>query len=201
MAQNHTLRIQPQLAALSRAQIELSQRLSKLIHHLHLFLPSVRSTSIRPDEEVLRSKLEAIEAELRRPGGLGRVGGRVGELWGLVGRVRAQREASSGKFGNGDSGWAVVDGSAFEEIKQVGFWIALFSFELSNLTTHWLTDRFDLSLMHARFYSTNNKGSSTSPRYCGRRYMMLTSFDLVWENWTCQGLDLDSVYGWLGTYS
>ena len=118
MSETHTLRVLPRISALSHAQVELTAHLAKLIHHLHLFIPSVRSTSIRPDEEALRAQLEAIEAELRRPGGLGRVGGRIGELWGLVGRVRAQREA--GRLGaDREAGWAVVDGPAFEEIKQV----------------------------------------------------------------------------------
>jgi nuclear pore complex protein Nup54 len=119
MSETHTLRVQPRISVLSHTQVELTARLAKLIHHLHLFIPSVRSTSIRPDEEALRAQLEAIEAELRRPGGLGRVGGRIGELWGLVGRIRGQKE--TGRLGTDkEAGWAVVDGATFEDIKQVG---------------------------------------------------------------------------------
>lgn len=148
MAQIHTLRIQPRVSELSQSQIELVNRIAKLIHHLHLFIPSVRSTSIRPDEEALRAQLEAIEAELRRPGGLGRVGGRIGELWGLVGRVRAQKEAGR-LSADRETGWAVVDPAAFDEIKQV--------YILPRNQFEHLTDYS----VHSRYWSMNSTGSST----------------------------------------
>lgn len=51
----YTIRTRPRLSELSCRQVDLTNGLSKLVHHLHLFLPSVRSTSIQPEEEALRS--------------------------------------------------------------------------------------------------------------------------------------------------
>ena len=116
-SESRTLAVSPKLITLIRSQITLIQRLQKFLHHLHL-LTALKSSSITTEEEVVRARLEAIEAELRRPGGLGRVGGRVGELWGVIGRVKAAKEAN-GESINTSHGWAVVDPAAFEEIKQV----------------------------------------------------------------------------------
>jgi hypothetical protein len=68
----------------------------------------------------LRAKLEALEEDVRgRSDALGRAGGRTAELWGVVGRVKAQKEAGL-LHGTGErGGWAVVDPAAFEEIKAV----------------------------------------------------------------------------------
>lgn len=118
MTEAHTLKISPRLSILSHAQADLHSRITKLVHHLHLFIPSIRSMPIRQDEELLRNRLEGIEAELKGPGGLGRIGGRVGELWGLVGRIKASRDAGRTSLDR-EGGWAVVDEGAFEDIKQV----------------------------------------------------------------------------------
>ncbi|KAF8336870.1 nucleoporin complex subunit 54-domain-containing protein [Cantharellus anzutake] len=118
MTEAHVLKTSPRLSTLSHAQADLQSRITKLVHHLHLFIPSIRSTPIQQDEELLRSKLESIETELRGPGGLGRIGGRVGELWGLVGRVKASREAGKTSLDR-EGGWAVIDERAFEEIKLI----------------------------------------------------------------------------------
>lgn len=61
-----------------------------------------------------------------RSDSLGRAGGRMAELWGVVGRVKAQKEAGQ-LFGSGDGGgWAVVDPAAFEEIKNVCLAVSFF---------------------------------------------------------------------------
>lgn len=114
--------ILPLAQRLIHAQTQLAARLASLIHHLHLFIPSLRGASLRPEEESLRTKLEALEAELTgRSDALGRAGGRMAELWGVVGRVKAQKEAGL-LHGTGEAGgWAVVDSTAFEEIKTVCF--------------------------------------------------------------------------------
>ena len=50
---------------------------------MHLLIPSVRFSAIRPEEEEMRGKLEEIEDELWK----GRVKGRLNELWALLGAV------------------------------------------------------------------------------------------------------------------
>ncbi|EAU83836.1 hypothetical protein CC1G_09505 [Coprinopsis cinerea okayama7 len=56
-----------QRASVQQAQI--THRLLKLIQHLHLLIPAVRSSSIRPEEEQLRGKLEEVEDEGKNVGG------------------------------------------------------------------------------------------------------------------------------------
>lgn len=118
LSTKHTLAILPLAHNLSHTQAQLAARLAALIHHLHLFIPSLRGASLRSEEEALRTKLESLEGELTgRSDALGRAGGRMAELWGVVGRVKAQKEAGL-LHGTGDrGGWAVVDPAAFEEIK------------------------------------------------------------------------------------
>ena len=60
----------------SARQTQIVHRLLKFVKHLHLLIPSVKSTAIRPEEEEMRGKLEEIEDELRK----GRVKGRLNEL-------------------------------------------------------------------------------------------------------------------------
>jgi nuclear pore complex protein Nup54 len=74
-------------------------------------IPSVRSSSIRPEEEQLRSSLEELEEELRR----GRMKGKVNELWALLGAVNASKERSR----NGIGEWAVVDEEGLAQLTQV----------------------------------------------------------------------------------
>lgn len=82
------------------------------IQHLHLLIPSIRSSSIRPEEEQLRGKLEEIEDEVKK----GRIKGKLNELWALLGAVSASRERVKG----GASGdWAVVDEDGLAQIAHV----------------------------------------------------------------------------------
>lgn len=95
------------------------------MQHLHLLIPALRSSSIRPEEEALRGALEALEAEIRGggargAGGTGRMRGKLNELWALVGAVNAARERERGSGGAGKEGrWAVVDDEGLREIAQV----------------------------------------------------------------------------------
>ena len=102
------------------------QRIVRLVTHLHLLIPSVRSSSIRPEEEALRSWLEEIEEEVRRGGGgngVGRLKAKLGELWAVVGAVEAAREREGVGRGKGDGSesveWAVVDPEGLQRIAQV----------------------------------------------------------------------------------
>ncbi|KAF5325161.1 hypothetical protein D9619_009937 [Psilocybe cf. subviscida] len=108
-------------ARLARAlttQTQLAQRLMRLIVHLHLLIPSVRSSALRPEEEALRGWLEEVQEVLRRS----RIGGRVNELWALLGAVGAGVERASEVGGSGaasgadNGGWQVVDEEGLAQI-------------------------------------------------------------------------------------
>ena len=94
---------------------------------LHLMIPSIRATSIRPEEERLRAALESVEDELKRPGGLGRMKGKLSELWTAVGALKAMKERralSSGGPGTDGAAsnsveWAVVDENGLNELAAV----------------------------------------------------------------------------------
>ena len=91
------------------------------MQHLHLLIPALRSSSIRPEEEALRVALEEIEEETRRPGGMGRVRGKLNELWALIGAVKAARERDAKGVPDGNVEWAVVDEEGLAQIAQVQF--------------------------------------------------------------------------------
>lgn len=97
-------------------QIQLTQRILRVVQHLHLLLPALRSSAIRPEEEELRVALEKIDEEVRRPGGLGKMRGKLNELWALLGAVNAARERDRA---NGNVEWAVVDEEGLGQITQV----------------------------------------------------------------------------------
>lgn len=96
----------------------LSQRVLSLILHLHLLIPAIRSTAIRPEEEKLRTELDQIEEEMRR-GSVGR--GKMNELWGVVGQLAALRQQGGGNNGMEGLEWRVVDQEGLERIT----WVSL----------------------------------------------------------------------------
>ena len=108
-------------------QRQLTQRLCAVIQHLHLLIPSVRSSSIRPEEGALKGGLEEIEEEVRR----GRLRGKLNELWALIGAVgaAAERERGGGGGGSGGSGggqggggggeWTVVDEDGLAQLTHI----------------------------------------------------------------------------------
>lgn len=112
-----TLRTQHSISNASRlmraasTQTQIVQRLTRFIQHLHLLLPTIRSSALRPEEEALRGKLEELEEEMRR----GRVQGRLNELWALIGSVSASIERANGSGGE----WAVVDEEGLAQIAQI----------------------------------------------------------------------------------
>jgi nuclear pore complex protein Nup54 len=91
----------------------------RLVQHLHLLIPALRSSSIRPEEEALRATLEEIDEEIRRPGGTGRIRGKLNELWALVGAISAARERDRKGGSDGSVEWAVVDEDGLAQIAQV----------------------------------------------------------------------------------
>ncbi|KAH9993310.1 nucleoporin complex subunit 54-domain-containing protein [Russula compacta] len=118
LSERHVLANAPRLQKLGSAQAQLSHRLLRLVQHLHLLIPALRSSSIRPEEEALRAALEEIDGEIRRPGGMGRIVGKLNELWALVGAVNAMRGASSKGSTDGVE-WAVVDDEGLNQIVQI----------------------------------------------------------------------------------
>jgi nuclear pore complex protein Nup54 len=118
LSERHVLANAPRLQKLGSAQVQLSHRLLRLVQHLHLLIPALRSSSIRPEEEALRAALEEIDGEIRRPGGMGRIMGKLNELWALVGAVNAMRGANSKGSTDGVE-WAVVDEEGLNQIVQV----------------------------------------------------------------------------------
>ena len=118
VSERHVLSNAPRLQKLASAQAQLTHRLLRLVQHLHLLIPALRSSSIRPEEEALRAALEEIDGEIRRPGGMGRIIGKLNELWALVGAVNATRGANSKGSTDGVE-WAVVDEEGLNQIVQV----------------------------------------------------------------------------------
>lgn len=112
------------LERISAVQTQLQQRLVRLIQHLHLLIPSVRSSSIRPEEEALRSVLETLEEDIRRPGGIGRLKGKLSELWAIIGAIEAAKERER-KSGENGVEWAVVDPEGLQRLTQVSVFFAL----------------------------------------------------------------------------
>ncbi|KAF8273665.1 nucleoporin complex subunit 54-domain-containing protein [Lactarius quietus] len=117
-SERHVLSNAPRLQKLASAQAQLTHRLLRLVQHLHLLIPALRSSSIRPEEEALRAALEEIDGEIRRPGGMGRIIGKLNELWALVGAVNATRGANSKGSTDGVE-WAVVDEEGLNQIVQI----------------------------------------------------------------------------------
>lgn len=116
LSQRHQLSNASRLHRAAALQTQLTHRVLKVVQHLHLLIPALRSSVIRPEEEALRAALEDIDQEIRRPGGIGRMRGKLNELWALVGAVNAARERDR-KAGAVE--WAVVDDEGLGQIVQV----------------------------------------------------------------------------------
>lgn len=70
----------------------------------------------------MRSTLEALEDDIRKPGGAGRLKAKLSELWALVGAMEATRERNGlrrGIDGEGGGSWTVVDQDGLQRITQV----------------------------------------------------------------------------------
>ncbi|KAG6848910.1 hypothetical protein H0H93_012906 [Arthromyces matolae] len=124
LSERHALSNVSRLKRATAQQVQLTQRLLAFTQHLHLLIPAIRSSAIRPEEEQLRGRLEEIEEELRR----GRLAGKLNELWALIGAVGATSE--KGRNGDGSTdieGTAGGAGSSYdgatEDAKGFGFHI------------------------------------------------------------------------------
>lgn len=113
LSQRHAISNSSRLSRASTTQTQITHRLLKLIQHLHLLIPALRSSAIRPEEEALRVKLEGIEDQIRR----GRLRGKLNELWAVVGALL--NGARGSRDGTGGTEWAVVDEEGLAQIAQV----------------------------------------------------------------------------------
>ncbi|KAG6887442.1 hypothetical protein C0992_012256, partial [Termitomyces sp. T32_za158] len=114
LSERHALSNVSRLKRAAAQQTQVAQRLLAFAQHLHLLIPAIRSSAIRPEEEQLRGQLEEIEDEMRR----GRLSGKLNELWALIGAVGASAE--KGRNGDGSGGeWAVVDEEGLAQIAQI----------------------------------------------------------------------------------
>ncbi|KAG5351850.1 hypothetical protein C0989_004740 [Termitomyces sp. Mn162] len=114
LLERHALSNVSRLKRAAAQQTQVAQRLLGFAQHLHLLIPAIRSSAIRPEEEQLRGRLEEIEEELRR----GRLAGKMNELWALIGAVGASAEKGRSGDGSG-SEWAVVDEEGLAQITQI----------------------------------------------------------------------------------
>ncbi|PVG01642.1 hypothetical protein CPB86DRAFT_82304 [Serendipita vermifera] len=119
LSQRHVLSTSLRSQKLSNNHTLLFQRAVRLSQHLHLLIPLVRSSAIRPEEEMLRARLESIEDELRR-GNASK--GKMNEMWGAVGQLTALK-AREGMGVEGKEGkeWAVVDEEGLKRLARVRF--------------------------------------------------------------------------------
>ncbi|KAF9261748.1 hypothetical protein L218DRAFT_1078534 [Marasmius fiardii PR-910] len=124
----HTTTTIPRLQRYSALQTQLLHRLLKLVTHLHLLIPSVRSSAIGEAEEELKSQLEEVASEVGicrssstgdnsvRKGG--RLKSKLGELWAVIGALKAREEGLNAMTGGGGE-WKVVDEEGLARIAQV----------------------------------------------------------------------------------
>ncbi|KAK0469240.1 nucleoporin complex subunit 54-domain-containing protein [Desarmillaria tabescens] len=110
----HSTNTISRLARFSQTQIQLAQRIMALVQHLHLLIPTVRSSAIRPEEEELFAKIESIEEEVR--GGKGKMKAKLDELWAVFGALKAREEGIRERRNAGD--WK-VDEEGLARIAQI----------------------------------------------------------------------------------
>ena len=110
LSQRHAISNSTRLSRAHTIQTQITHRLLKLIQHLHLLIPALRSSAIRPEEEALRVRLEEIEEAVRR----GRLRGKLNELWAVVGAL-----VNGAKGVQEGTEWTVVDDEGLAQIAQV----------------------------------------------------------------------------------
>ncbi|KAF8920594.1 nucleoporin complex subunit 54-domain-containing protein [Mucidula mucida] len=115
LSSKHTADIVPRLARFSQTQVQIAQRIMALVQHLHLLIPAVRSSAIRPEEEQLAGELEAVDEEVR--GNRGKMKAKLDELWAVFGAMKAREEGLRERRTSGD--WKVVDEDGLSRIAQI----------------------------------------------------------------------------------
>ncbi|KAG7451627.1 uncharacterized protein BT62DRAFT_927358 [Guyanagaster necrorhizus] len=115
LSTQHVTNTVSRLARFSQTQIQLAQRIMALAQHLHLLIPTVRSSAIRPEEEELFAKIESMEEEVR--GGKGKMKAKLDELWAVFSALKAREEGIRERRTSGD--WKVVDEEGLARIAQI----------------------------------------------------------------------------------
>lgn len=116
LSQKHVISTSLRSQKLSNNHTLLFQRVVRLSQHLHLLIPLVRSSAIRPEEEQLRGRLESMEDDLRR-GSASK--GRMNEIWGVIGQLTALK-AREGMEASGEGNeWAVVDEEGLKRLARI----------------------------------------------------------------------------------
>lgn len=111
LAQRHVLSTTRNTTRVLQAHTLINHRLLRLVEHVHLLIPNLRSAAISPEEESLRANLERLREELSSGNGRGR----LNELWALLGAVKAAKE----REGSGGMEWKVVDWDGLEKLAAV----------------------------------------------------------------------------------
>ncbi|CAK5284667.1 unnamed protein product [Mycena citricolor] len=117
----HQAQNRARLAKVSGEQVHLLQRIMALVTHLHLLIPALRSSGLRAEEETVRGWLDELRDELGlgaangKGNGSGRLRGKLGELWALVGALGA----AAGRNQAGGAEWKVVDEDGLARIAMV----------------------------------------------------------------------------------
>ena len=62
--------------------------------------------------------LESLDEEIRRPGGVGRLKGKLNELWAMIGAIETARERDQMKK-DSNVEWAVVDPEGLQKLTHV----------------------------------------------------------------------------------
>ncbi|THV05397.1 hypothetical protein K435DRAFT_104408 [Dendrothele bispora CBS 962.96] len=130
---HHTTTTVPRLQRYSALQTQLMHRLLKLVQHLHLLIPSVRSSAIGEHEEALRGALEEAVSEIglsgsarsngeARDGRGGKLKSKLGELWAVIGALKAREESLLATVGSAGE-WKVVDEDGLARIAQVNSYL------------------------------------------------------------------------------
>lgn len=132
LEQKHSLSDSVRTSAAMKRQAALHHRIVSIARKSHVLIPSLRGTNVTKEEEALRSKLEACEAELESAGGSeggglsggagatsGRLRARVNELWSMLGAVKTRREMLEQEGRKPSVEWAVVDERGVQEVANV----------------------------------------------------------------------------------
>ncbi|KIY64027.1 hypothetical protein CYLTODRAFT_425598 [Cylindrobasidium torrendii FP15055 ss-10] len=137
---NHTTTIVPRLARYAQTQMQIAHKVSQVVQHLHLLLPSVRSSAIRPEEEQLAANLEITEAELKNRG---KLAAKVDELWAVFSALKARDETFREQRASGE--WKVVDEEGLARVAQI---LAEQQAGLAHLTKILQRDLKDLGVIY-----------------------------------------------------
>ncbi|KIK55505.1 hypothetical protein GYMLUDRAFT_76459 [Collybiopsis luxurians FD-317 M1] len=161
LSTNHLTLTVPRLQRYSALQTQLMHRLLRLVQHLHLLIPSVRSSAINENEDALRASLEEVVAEVgvssasnstSNPGGSGeafgkgRLKSKLGELWAVIGALKAREQSLTATYG-GSGEWKVVDDEGLARIAQI---LAEQQAGLAHLTKILHKDLKDLAIILGR---------------------------------------------------